>query len=90
MPLICSAMFFVGRHFPSARCLKVLARLGIVVLLQQFVESAVGRGSSIEKVAPFLDLDNLKPFVDNELESSTKPIIFQLKTGARAFGYRAE
>jgi len=51
---------------------------------------AAGRGSSIEKVAPFLSLNNLKPFVDEELEASTKPIVFSLPGGSRAYGYRAE
>lgn len=51
---------------------------------------AAGRGSSIEKVAPFLGLENLKPFVDSDLEDSTKPIEFRLPSGIRAFGYRAE
>ncbi len=49
-----------------------------------------GRGSQIEKVAPFLDLVNLKPFVSEELADSTKPFIFQVPSGSRAFGYRAE
>jgi len=35
---------------------------------------AAGRGSSVEKIAPFLDLNNLKPFVDNDLTSSTSPV----------------
>ena len=52
--------------------------------------SAAGRGSQVEKMAPFLDLDNLKPFVDLELANSTKPIVFQVPTGTRAYGYKAE
>jgi hypothetical protein len=51
---------------------------------------AKGRGSAIEKIAPFLDLQNLKPFVDKELEDSTKPIKFKLPKGGIAWGYRAE
>lgn len=51
---------------------------------------AKGRGSSIEKVAPFLGLQNLKPFVDKELEDSTKPIRFKMPKGGIAWGYRAE
>ena len=35
-----------------------------------------GRGSQVEKVAPFLDLTNLKPFVDSDLADSTKPVVF--------------
>jgi hypothetical protein len=51
---------------------------------------AGGRGSDVEKVAPFLALDNLKPFVSNELADSTKPIVFRTPRGTKAYGYRAE
>ena len=49
-----------------------------------------GKGSRVEKVAPFLDLYNLKPYVSNELADSTKPIVFQTPRGGRAYGYKAE
>lgn len=51
---------------------------------------AKGRGSEIEKVAPFLALNNLKPFVDSELERSTSPIKFKPPKGGQAWGYKAE
>lgn len=51
---------------------------------------AKGRGSSIEKVAPFLALNNLKPYVDKELEDSTKPIKFKPPKGGLAWGFKAE
>lgn len=51
---------------------------------------AKGRGSSIEKVAPFLALNNLKPYVDKDLEDSTKPIKFITPKGGSAWGYKAE
>jgi P63C domain-containing protein len=51
---------------------------------------AGGRGSDVEKVAPFLALDNLKPFVSQELADSTKPIVFRTPRGTKAYGYRAE
>jgi hypothetical protein len=41
-------------------------------------------------MAPFLALDNLKPYVSDDLSDSTKPIEFQIPSGARAYGYRAE
>jgi hypothetical protein len=43
-----------------------------------------------EKVAPFLALENLKPFINKELEASTYPIQFKPVGGSRAWGYRAE
>ena len=41
-------------------------------------------------MAPFLDLDNLKPFVDKELADSTKPVVFRVPRGGKAYGYRAD
>jgi len=52
-------------------------------------QPAGGWGSDVEKVAPFLDLDNLKPYVSMELAAS-KPIHFQLPRGNKAWGYPAE
>ncbi|MFA5163834.1 MAG: P63C domain-containing protein [Patescibacteria group bacterium] len=51
---------------------------------------AKGRGSAIEKVAPFLALNNLKPYVDKDLEDSTKPVKFKMPKGGIAWGYKAE
>ena len=34
-----------------------------------------GRESVIEKAVPFLALDNLKPLINKELESSTYPVV---------------
>ena len=51
---------------------------------------AVGRGSAFEKVAPFLALDNLKPYVSKELAASTYPILFSAPGVPKAWGYRAE
>ena len=51
---------------------------------------AKGRGAAIEKVAPFLALDNLKPFVGDELAHSTQPIKFRMPKGQAAWGFKAE
>ncbi len=51
---------------------------------------AVGRGSAFEKVAPFLALDNLKPYISKELADSTFPILFSAPGVPKAWGYRAE
>jgi P63C domain len=69
---------------------RLLTQFGFLQVIGRSPRPAAGRGSSVEKVAPFLDLDNLKPFVSKELEDSTRPIIFQTSTGTRAFGYKAE
>lgn len=69
---------------------RVLTQFGFLQAIGRSPRPAAGRGSSVEKIAPFLDLDNLKPFVSSELADSTKPIVFQTETGGRAFGYRAD
>lgn len=82
-----------GMQIPCA----VLAD-GTRLLTQQGFYRAIGRsgspakgwGSDVEKVAPFLSLDNLNPYVSDELANSSKPVVFNTVRGGRAFGYRAE
>jgi len=69
---------------------RLLTQEGFLKAIGRSGKPAAGRGSVVEKVAPFLALDNLKPFVDKELESSTFPIVFQSAKGGRAYGYKAE
>lgn len=69
---------------------RVLTQWGFLRAIGRSGRPAAGRGSGVEKVAPFLSLDNLKPFVSKELEDSTKPILFQVAKGGRAYGYKAE
>lgn len=79
--LSCAVLEDGTRVLTQERFLQAIGRSG---------KPAAGRGSSVEKVAPFLAITNLKPFVDKELEDSTKPIIFKAHKGSRAYGYKAE
>ena len=69
---------------------RVLTQFSFFRAIGRSGRPAAGRGSAVEKVAPFLDLDNLKPYVSNELADSTKPVIFRMPTGQKAYGYKAE
>lgn len=69
---------------------RVLTQWGFFRAIGRSGRPAAGRGSDVEKMAPFLDLDNLKPFVDKDLADSTKPVVFRLPSGGRAYGYRAD
>lgn len=69
---------------------RVLTQQGFYMAIGRSGKPAKGWGSSVEKVAPFLALDNLTPFVDSELADSSKPIEFIPPKGSKAFGYRAE
>lgn len=70
--------------------IRVLTQEGFLKAIGRSGKPAAGRGSSVEKIAPFLALDNLKPFINEELVSSTKPILFKPLKGGKAYGYRAE
>lgn len=69
---------------------RILTQQGFLIAIGRSGKPARGRGSQVEEVAPFLALNNLKPFVDKELEDSTKPIVFKVPSGGRAYGYKAE
>lgn len=69
---------------------RLLTQESFLMAIGRSGKPAAGRGSQFEKVAPFLDLDNLKPFVDKDLANSTKPVVFRVPSGTRAYGYRAE
>jgi hypothetical protein len=69
---------------------RLLTQYGFFRAIGRSGRPAAGRGSSVEELAPFLALNNLKSFITTELDASTKPIIFRLPTGSNAFGYRAE
>lgn len=69
---------------------RVLTQWGFLRAIGRSGRPAAGRGSDVEKVAPFLALDNLKPYVSKELADSTKPIVFRVPGGGKAYGYKAE
>jgi hypothetical protein len=69
---------------------RLLTQEGFLKAIGRSGKPAAGRGSSVEKIAPFLALENLKPFIDEDLASSTFPVIFQSVTGSKAYGYKAE
>jgi hypothetical protein len=69
---------------------RVLTQEGFLKAIGRSGKPAAGRGSKVEKLAPFLDLNNLKPYVDKELEHSTYPLVFRPTTGSKAYGYRAD
>lgn len=68
----------------------MLTQYGFLQAIGRSGRPAAGRGSSFERRAPFLDSDNLKPFVDSELTESSKPITFKMASGGLAHGYKAE
>lgn len=69
---------------------RVLTQWGFLRAIGRSGRPAAGRGSDVEKVAPFLAVDTLKPYISKELADSTKPMVFRIPRGIKAFGYKAE
>lgn len=69
---------------------RVLTQFGFYEAIGRSGKPAQGRGASLENIAPFLALQNLKPFIDEELVDSTKPIKFLVDKGTTAWGFKAE
>ena len=69
------------------------------VILQSTFLRALGRSrspkagtgilSSVDGLPFFLQAEALKPFIDNDLIESTKPVFFRYKNGRKAVGYKA-
>lgn len=68
---------------------RMLTQWGFYRAIGRSGRPAGGWGSDVEKVAPFLALENLKPYVSSELADS-KPIQFRVPSGGKAWGYKAE
>jgi P63C domain len=68
---------------------RLLTQWGFYRAIGRSGRPAAGWGSDVEKVAPFLALENLKPYTSKILEDS-KPVLFRIPRGGRAYGYRAD
>ncbi len=69
---------------------RVLTQFGFLQAVGRSGRPAGGRGSSFERRAPFLDSDNLIPFIDESMMSDSKAITFKMTSGGIAHGYRAD
>lgn len=69
---------------------RVLTQHGFYEAIGRSGKPAKGRGSAFEKVAPFLALKNLQPFIDQELIEQSRPISFRIPSSGVAWGFEAE
>ncbi len=53
-------------------------------------KAGTGVFSTFDQIPFFLQAEGLKPFIDNELLDSTKPIFYRTKSGSKGVGYNAE
>jgi len=68
---------------------RVLSQGGFLKTIGRSRTPKGGTGATVAQIPTFLAANNLKPFIDNDLLLSTKPLKFYL--GKRiAYGYRAE
>lgn len=75
---------------------RVLTQEGFLGALGRAKKAKGGQGAAgatqegVDRLPSFLSANSLKPFINNELVESTKPIVFRTASGAKAYGYRAE
>lgn len=69
---------------------RLLTQSGFLKAIGRSERPQAGKGSSVEQIAPFLNVDNLKPFISKELYVSSKPLEFITFKGNKAYGYKAE
>ncbi len=60
---------------------RVLTQQGVLLALGRARAAKGGEGASVDEGPAFLRAENLKPYVSNELEASTKTIIYKPKSG---------
>ncbi len=53
-------------------------------------KAGTGVLSTVDELPFFLQADVLKPFIDNDLVMSTKPIFYRTRSGGKAVGYNAK
>ena len=69
---------------------RVLTREGFLQAIGRSGKPSKDQISRFEDVPVFFTANNLKPFVEKELLSSTTPILFTVPGGSRAYGFPAE
>lgn len=85
----------IDLHFTQIPCavLKDGTRLITTSGLQKSLGKANtsgGKGTLSADLPPFLNVNALKPFIDQDLTSSISPVEFYMSNGSRAYGYSAD
>lgn len=69
---------------------RLLTQQGFLQAIGRARSAKGGQGASGDNLPAFLAAKNIKPFIDSDLVTSTKPVIFRSTKGIRAYGYLAE
>lgn len=70
---------------------RVLTQETFLTAIGRAAKAKAGTGSLklVDGLPPFLVAENLKPFISEELQQSTTPVVYRTPKGGRAFGYDA-
>ena len=70
---------------------RVLTQEAFLTSIGRAAKAKAGTGSRdmVDGLPPFLAAENLKPFMSKDLIESTRPLVFRLPSGVKAFGYDA-
>jgi hypothetical protein len=70
---------------------RVLTQESFLLAIGRAGKAKGGQGSTlmVDNMPPFMAAANLKPFVTNELQEATRPVVFRALGGQKAFGYDA-
>jgi len=80
--IICAVLEDETRIITQATFLRALGR-------SRSPKAGAGVLSNVDELPFFLQAKALKPFIDNELVASTKPIFYRTRSGGRGVGYNA-
>jgi hypothetical protein len=69
---------------------RVLTQDGFLRSIGRLARGGGGQGALAEKLPVFLRAQNLRPYISDDIEMASIPIIFRTRRGKQAFGYRAE
>jgi hypothetical protein len=69
---------------------RLLSQGGFLKALGRSRTPKSGTGSSVADTPFFLSANNIKPFIDKDLQVSTTPVKFKSSGGRVAYGYKAE
>lgn len=69
---------------------RMLTQEGFLKALGRAPKAKGGTGASVDRLPAFMAAKNLKPFINTDLEASTRPIRFRNPQGVLGYGYSAE
>lgn len=79
-----------GAHCAVVNGVRVLSQQGFLQAIGRARAAKGGQGAGVDGLPAFIAAKNLKPFINDDLVASTRPLRYITPSGAKAYGYRAE